>query len=331
MSEEEIKNDDSMEDILASIRETVEDEVGKTEAPSASSVENDLMAENTDADDVNEIEDIVDIDDIMAGMEEEAPAEPEIVTDNADTLAAEALTTMETDEEAVEPVDEEKPADEALTKDISNDDILDLTEVVDDVAAEDLVDVDKFASNGEVAPANAESVKEARDNYEESDDIDVDSLMNELEESGDLPDENEELPSEEDATNMMVDSEENITEESTAAAEVENDESINVEEAPETKIEPKMTEPEVTETEAEAETERTEATAPIKAVDHAVNEIAQKVFLPTTPSAKGLQVSFPSEVLAEALRPLVTGWIEENLADIVERLVKEELSKLVEK
>lgn len=58
---------------------------------------------------------------------------------------------------------------------------------------------------------------------------------------------------------------------------------------------------------------------------------ADQVFLNAMPSAKGLQLAFPVEVLAEALRPLVKDWVAANLPDIVERLVREELSRLVDK
>lgn len=57
----------------------------------------------------------------------------------------------------------------------------------------------------------------------------------------------------------------------------------------------------------------------------------EQVFLNAMPSAKGLQLAFPVEVLAEALRPLVKDWVSQNLPDIVERLVREELSRLVDK
>jgi len=57
----------------------------------------------------------------------------------------------------------------------------------------------------------------------------------------------------------------------------------------------------------------------------------EPVFLNAMPSAKGLQLAFPVEVLAEALRPLVKDWVAHNLPDIVERLVREELSRLVDK
>jgi cell pole-organizing protein PopZ len=55
------------------------------------------------------------------------------------------------------------------------------------------------------------------------------------------------------------------------------------------------------------------------------------VHLTAIAGAKGLQVGFPVEVLAEALRPLIKDWVDSNLPDIVERLVKEELAKLADK
>lgn len=56
-----------------------------------------------------------------------------------------------------------------------------------------------------------------------------------------------------------------------------------------------------------------------------------QVHLTAMAGAKGLQVGFPVEVLAEALRPLIKDWVDSNLPDIVERLVKEELAKLADK
>jgi cell pole-organizing protein PopZ len=55
------------------------------------------------------------------------------------------------------------------------------------------------------------------------------------------------------------------------------------------------------------------------------------VHLTAMAGARGLQIGFPVEVLAEALRPLIKDWVESNLPDIVERLVKEELAKLADK
>jgi len=60
-------------------------------------------------------------------------------------------------------------------------------------------------------------------------------------------------------------------------------------------------------------------------------KVTKKVALKAVPSVSGLQVGFPVEVLAEALRPMIADWVEENLPSIVEKLVKEELSKLADK
>ena len=60
-------------------------------------------------------------------------------------------------------------------------------------------------------------------------------------------------------------------------------------------------------------------------------KVTKKVALKAVPSVSGLQVGFPVEVLAEALRPMIADWVEDNLPSIVEKLVKEELSKLADK
>ena len=60
------------------------------------------------------------------------------------------------------------------------------------------------------------------------------------------------------------------------------------------------------------------------------NKVTERVALKAVPAVSGLQVGFPIEVLAEALRPMVADWVEENLPSIVEKLVKEELSKLAD-
>lgn len=46
--------------------------------------------------------------------------------------------------------------------------------------------------------------------------------------------------------------------------------------------------------------------------------------------ADGVQLAFPAEVLAMALRPMVQDWLTKNLPSVVERLVKDEISKLTQ-
>lgn len=55
----------------------------------------------------------------------------------------------------------------------------------------------------------------------------------------------------------------------------------------------------------------------------------RRVQLAAIPGVSGLQVALPAEILAEALRPLVKDWVAENLPQVVERLVADEIEKLV--
>lgn len=258
-----------MEDILASIRETVEEEVGKSNKPSA-------KAESVSASTAQE-EDVMQGLSALAGLEDEADTEIQTQT----------------------------PKSEAL-------DVLELTEVVS--PAEEHIDVEEFARSGELTNADLDEVLASREAYQEdapakasaaeveaSDDdidVDIDSIMSELETDSSLP-------SEDDAASFIA---QNNVEEAAVTTNSKTEESVS---------EPVLQAP------VKASTE--------KVATEVAEEVARKVFLPTTPSAKGLQVSFPAEVLAEALRPLVSDWINANLADIVERLVKEEISKLIDR
>ncbi len=323
-----------MEDILASIRETVEEEVEKSSGSSASADVSDdvstLLSTEDDSEGGDEnAETPVDDDITNELLSESSDVEGEdsglLATDtalentgvdDADMVeASEALAAMSAAKSEMEN-----------KKDSMDDDILELTDVVDENSNEEgLIDVNAFSNSGEMVSADKNSIDASRASYVEDElkdddiDVDVESIMSEMKEDGDLPSEGEDLPSEDEATDMMS----SIPDEDDTHEDNIEDmigEESTAEDSMSTDTVPTATAP----TDAMA-------AATEKVVEHAVQEVAQKVFLPTTPSAKGLQVSFPSEVLAEALRPLVTGWIEENLADIVERLVKEELSKLVEK
>lgn len=81
----------------------------------------------------------------------------------------------------------------------------------------------------------------------------------------------------------------------------------------------------------QTQTQETNTMANEQLVKDLENKVTSRVALKAVPAASGLQVGFPVEVLAEALRPMVAGWVEENLPTIVEKLVKEELSKLADK
>jgi cell pole-organizing protein PopZ len=354
------KQEDSMEDILASIRETVEEEVGKAESletkteADASEVSDDdiasdlltedisdgdeadalaVMAAAQDQEGASEAEDASDsdIDDLLAESNEDAsessdekPSEEtsEAASDSdIDGLLAES--NEDTSDEKTDDADSQVVTEVAeVEESVVEEDVLELTDVVeqgDPADQGDLIDVNKFAQSGEISQANDSDVTASRESYgaaksDSTDDdleVDLDGIMNELEAEGEIPSSSD-LPSEADAASFIA--ENNV--ESDGSADDMMAES-NDGDAPQT-------------TTSEAVPVLSEDTVE-KATQAAATEIAQKVFLPTIPSAKGLQVSFPSEVLAEALRPLVSDWINQNLGDIVERLVKEEISKLVEK
>ena len=50
----------------------------------------------------------------------------------------------------------------------------------------------------------------------------------------------------------------------------------------------------------------------------------------TVEGPNGMQIAFPAEVLAMALRPMVQDWLAKNLPAVVEKLVKDEISKLTQ-
>ena len=311
MAEDTQKQEESMEDILASIRETVEEEVGKADDDESSA-----SATNSDEDIANEL-----LSEELTGEEDQNASSDDDAKEEAEALAA--LSNIE------ESSDEATPAEESS----SEDDVLELTDVVeqgDKAAGDDMIDVNKFAESGEITEASKEDVAASRKSYgasaDDADDmdVDIDGIMSELESEGEIPSAENNLPSEDDAASFIAQN--NVDEDeaqATTQPQGEDDDMLASTDDAEQAEQP------AAETPAEPQEQAAPATEAVAKA--AAEEVAKKVFLPTTPSAKGLQVSFPAEVLAEALRPLVTDWINQNLGDIVERLVKEEISKLVDK
>ncbi|MAF30609.1 MAG: hypothetical protein CMF60_00190 [Magnetococcales bacterium] len=310
MAEDTQKQEESMEDILASIRETVEEEVGKADDDESSA-----SATNSDEDIANEL-----LSEELTGEEDQNASSDDDAKEEAEALAA--LSNIE------ESSDEATPAEESS----SEDDVLELTDVVeqgDKAAGDDMIDVNKFAESGEITEASKEDVAASRKSYgasaDDADDmdVDIDGIMSELESEGEIPSAENNLPSEDDAASFIAQNnvDEDEAQATTQPQGEDGDMLASTDDA-------EQAEQPAAETPAEPQVQAPATEAVAKA---AAEEVAKKVFLPTTPSAKGLQVSFPAEVLAEALRPLVTDWINQNLGDIVERLVKEEISKLVDK
>lgn len=76
---------------------------------------------------------------------------------------------------------------------------------------------------------------------------------------------------------------------------------------------------------AQAEPEVAEVAAPEGAL---AAEGVQRLELAAIPGPTGLQVALPAEVLAEALRPLISQWLSQNLPGVVEQMVREEILKI---
>ena len=222
----------------------------------------------------------------------------------------------------------------------SADDVLELTADAE-TPQEDVVDIDAFAQSGNTQTAGAEQVATARDGYTDDDadadvdEIDVDALLAEVSAEEEAP----AVATEQEAAAVMA---ETPAEEAVATEADEGEVDIDALMAEQQAVEETPAEPaqeEISEEQPEepaAEDDLTEAVE--KAMAPKQKAAAEKApatangvqALPAIPSAKGLQVGFPVEVLAEALRPLVQDWVAQNLPDIVERLVREEIQKLTD-
>jgi cell pole-organizing protein PopZ len=258
MVEQENSQPESMEDILSSIRETVEGEAAavNAEAPeSTDDVDVDaMMAEHTSNIDIDDIEEM--------GVK----AQPEEALDLSAMLDEDEEPQMAASEEVHVPTE--------------------------NAEVEEVIDIAAFNATGEETTAAGEKAENARELYK----------------GGEVDTEMMEQAPETAETEQPV-AEEPAMEEDIVAAPEATEEEVTVET------------PETSDIEAVAEAATAVLTQTVQVSPSAVH-------LPTAPSADGLQVTFPVEVLATALRPLVKDWVQANLPDVVERLVKEELSKL---
>lgn len=198
----------------------------------------------------------------------------------------------------------------------ADDDILELTEAVEDEAeaaapTEEFVDINAFAQSGESVAADAAAVNAARQKYESE----TAPVSEEQKPAAELPSTDELLA--EMADESLVDK---AVAETAAAAEAAQAAAPAA--APEAAAEETFEEVPM------AAKPQAAATAPAAAPSALTGK---PVSLKAVPGAQGLQVAFPVEVLAEALRPMIKDWVEANLPTIVEKLVREELSRLVDK
>jgi len=253
---------------------------------------------------------------------------------------------------------------------VNIDEILDLAEtdiVSQENEQEELIDIKSFDKNGEIKTADTDSQllakaqhgnddaiaelskkiiatpEEETNSTEESskDDLteesltldkkesqgDVDELLNNLKQFSQEPLEDESETSLAEKAQKLEEasktyskktfepSEDIVEEESITAPQEASEEDLAKAMANLTKPEPKAAEEGIT----------------AEVVEELQKKVKKTVALKAVPGISGLQVGFPIEVLAEAIRPMISTWIEDNLPALVEKLVKEELSKLADK
>lgn len=328
-----------MDDILSSIKSTVEEETAKAEDGILVLDEADVLdADNTDKENVpGPVEERINLDAFADKGEvktQEVDIEKNSILDDVVGEAAnppvpEGMAESEGDEPVENPktLEEQSPEETAA----------DLLERQDakTVSPEEGVSADKSEEGGEndgdpedfdidallagePAASKEETEPEASDDGDDHEEESVDDLIAAAN-GQPLEGSSEPATPEESAKEDLAESiEEPVLEESSSEeliADAEKETSKDVAEDVEVTAE-------------ESPEGNKEETDPATSESPTVEISPSAINLPASATAAGLQIAFPSEVLAEALRPLVKSWVEQNLPDIVERLVKEELERL---
>ncbi|PZP39004.1 MAG: hypothetical protein DI585_05515 [Pseudomonas fluorescens] len=223
----------------------------------------------------------------------------------------------------------------AAAQDAADEDILDLAET-DMVAgdsgeeADELIDLDAFANSGEqktVAPTDAAAL--AADILGEQAEIDEITAANKPADvvasasSGEAADEFDRLLAEISQEQQQ----QVVASEISKQALMDEEEPLGgLEDESSEENSDDVSEPVATENLAEAVTEElVTAAAPVM-----TSKGKASFDLGMVDGPNGVQIAFPAEVLAMALRPMVQEWLTKNLPAVVERLVKDEISKLTQ-
>jgi uncharacterized protein len=238
------------------------------------------------------------------------------------------------------------------------DDIMELTETemvsTSDNSHEELIDVKSFDESGQIKQVDAESELMAKAQNGDEDAIaafskslkdeeetksgqdDVDALLNNISQVAEnSTEESEEKTSAEkdelsEKAEMLESASKNYASKDFAESKKDDSDNTDVDSEDDNSNEPPKS-ASMEDIAAAMSSVAPELAAKAKLADALVNTVNQKISLKAVPGINGLQVGFPIEVLAEALRPMVSDWVEANLPTIVEKLVKEELSKLADK
>lgn len=321
MTDQAKKQDASMDEILSSIRSIVNEEMDKKSGQVESDVLElteeidhdvptaDLGVTSAIADAPNHKveDDLIDINAFSDGgviqpADEESIAEARHHYDPQTMESTNSVIQTEEVDEAAAALDELNAVEEQTEVEVSAEDMA--AEMMGTVSEESTM---QEAESGDVSDAMAAAVEamgvkdEAIDAVEE---MSVEDIMAEeamgMVESATLSDSDMDALMSEDTTEVSMDIDDDDL--SSAATETLIQRAVAASEKEESVIERKAAE---------------------------LSTPTERVNLKAIPSANSsLQIGFPLEVLAEALRPLVKDWVEENLQEVVERLVREEIQKM---
>ena len=296
-----VPQQEEMEDIMSSIRTTMDEEKSKVGSGSADLIEAAAAQDGAEDEDVLELtsEDMV-----------EAPAE------GAEPAKAESEELIDIAEFANSG--ESKPAEKEAKVDLGE----------SEAVAEAAVDAGASGAVGDAEAVAEVAVEETVKVEEEVQDAadEFDRLLAEISEEK----QNQASEAEDKKKAFLAEEEPLGGQEGPVPSAVDEAGEVIAEEPAADGLESAAAEPEVAgepvpegEVEAEAVAEEIQ-----DEMVEAVADEAARYTLQTVETSDGVQVALPAEVLAMALRPMVKDWLEQNLPDVVERLVKDEITKL---
>ncbi len=340
MTEQSKKQDASMDEILSSIRSIVNEEMDKKSQATDDVLElteeidndiptGDLGVTSAIADaPTHQVED--DLIDINAFSEQGVvqAADPDTISQARDHYNAQPDAERSTEEpventdvavqEAAEALDALEAISETAPADESVDDIMAAaTDTADEVAQESAEDVQMDASDIDAMMSGMADTPESATIEETEAAVAEDSVEDIMASAMDATEEQAQL-SEDDMANLET---EVVSEPDTSDVE---ERAVLTDSVDEDDLSTAATESLIQRAVAASNSEESAQTRSSE-----ITETTKRINLKAIPSANAsLQIGFPLEVLAEALRPMVKDWVEENLQEVVERLVREEIQKM---
>jgi len=325
-----------MEDILSSIRNTLEEETGKVmKDKEGAAPEGAATAVETPAEEAGSIDDaeddVLDLTDVPM-VEEAAPTDAPVAMEQSE--ASSPPEGIESEQASTDVADEPEASEEAPAAP-AEEGLPEVKPLAPEGPAEEVFDINAFATGGEarvLTPEEAAAAKAEASLGEDEvvEEVDVSAAEAAVEEQ------TEETPAAAEASDDFdrllaelkeEDGDDGAAKDTPAAEPEPEEEPLDVMEAAIAEM-PADNTPVADEVEI-AEEAPEDALDEMEIEDVPAAPAAKRIQLPMIPASTGLQVGLPAEILAEALRPLIKDWVAENLPSIVEKLVADEISKLV--